>query len=86
MVSREIELFRVRQFDLKIFKNFVSSEFARKHRKLHKKFRTQEAPGRRCGYLAPHEALVAPWYKIAIDTIGLWEIELQDNETNFMHH
>ncbi len=38
--------------------------------------------GRRYGHLAPQEALVAPWYEVAIGMIGpWWEIELQNNET-----
>ena len=41
--------------------------------------------GRGYGHMAPREALVAPWYEIAIDTIGPWEIELQNNETRKFH-
>jgi hypothetical protein len=41
--------------------------------------------GRGYGHLAPREALVAPWYEIAVDTIGPWEIELQNNETRKFH-
>ena len=41
--------------------------------------------GRGYRHLAPREALVAPWYEIAIDTIGPWEIELQNNETRKFH-
>jgi hypothetical protein len=35
--------------------------------------------------VAPREALVALWYEIAINTIGPWEIELQNNETRNFH-
>ncbi len=42
--------------------------------------------GRGYGYLAPREALVAPsWYKVAIDTIGPWEIELHNKATKIFH-
>ena len=41
--------------------------------------------GRGYGHLAPREALVAPWYEVAIDTIGPWEIELQNHETRKFH-
>ena len=33
------------------------------------------------GHLAPREARVQPWYEIAVDTIGPWEI-LIDGETH----
>jgi hypothetical protein len=36
--------------------------------------------GRGSGHLAPREALVAPRYEVAIDTIGPWDIELANSE------
>jgi hypothetical protein len=41
--------------------------------------------GRGYVQMALREALVAPWYKIAIATIGPWEIELENNETRKFH-
>ena len=36
--------------------------------------------GRGYGHLAPREALVAPWFELAIDTIGPWELKVANNE------
>ena len=57
--------------------NYIQScETCQKH-KLH---------GHGYGHLAPQEALVAPWYEVAIGMIGpWWEIEMQNNETRKFH-
>jgi transposase InsO family protein len=45
-----------------------------------------KAPGRGYGHLAPREARVAPWYEVAIDTIGPWEIPMQPGNNVLKFH
>ena len=40
-----------------------------------------KAQGRGYGHLPPKQALIQPWYEIAIDTIGAWTVTIGNKLT-----
>ena len=86
MVSQEIESYRMGQF---VFNNTTMLRILY-HPQLCEKIDTYVQSCKTCqnhklldhgyGHLAPREAVLAPWYAVAIDTIGPWDIELANRE------